>query len=205
MQKYLKPEQSLEREHAVLPRLSRSPHPYTRRSFRFDRPATWKQDLNEAVDIDGKHNVTSGCDTTNEGDSLQGQSIPRQSSEAASSSDAEEEQLLLLKALPPPSIKASKGLRIPPFTVGQHDNTPLLTPNALHEAQDLLAKGYFAVGTGSSISQDELEKLRARIETKRRLGLIHRACEVLLLVVITLVVLNGEGVWGHACRWSRGE
>lgn len=205
MQKYLKAEQSFEQENASLPRLSRSPHPYSRRSFRLETPTLSTPKLRDGVDDGETEDVGSGSATTKEDErqhSLNGQ---RHSSDTASSSDAEEEQQFQLKALPPPSIKPSKGLRISSQNGGQHDITPLLTPIALHEAEGRLANGYFGDTNGSSIAQVELDKLKTRFETKRRLGLIHRGCEVLLLVVITLVVLNGEGVWEQACRWSKGD
>jgi len=203
--KVLKAEQSFEQENGGLPRLSRSPHPYSRRSFRLESPSICAPKSRDGVDDRESQDIASGPTTTKEKERRRSQNGQRHSSDTASSSDAEEEQQFQFKALPPPSTKPSKGLRIPSQNGGQHDITPLLTPTALHEAEGRLANGYFDETNGSSISQVELDKLKIRFETKRRLSLIHRGCEVPLLVVITLVVLNGEGVWEQARRCSRGD
>jgi len=195
MQQTLAPE--VPSDNAV-PRLSRSPHPYTRKG------------TNETFTLSNKGARPSQVTTQQNDDNALG-SLPAQDeihdkrkASEVSNSEAEDEGVHQHKALPPTPLDMRKGLRIPSRPNG-NDATPLLTPSALYEEEERLKTGYFEHAEHDSVTQNTMVKARAKFHARRRAELLRRACEVLLLLGIAAVVLSGRGVWGHALRWSSSK
>ena len=182
----------------AVPRLSRSPHPYTRRG------------TNETFILSTNGvRLTQSKDQHNEeyvlgAHSMHDELYDRRKASEVSTSETEDEAVHQHKALPPTPLDIRKGLRIPPRSNGT-DATPLLTPSALYEEEERLKTGYFEHANHDSMTQDTMVKAGAKFQARRRAELLRRACEVLLLVGIVGVVLNGRGVREHALAWSSSK
>lgn len=179
-----------------LPRLSRSPHPYARRAL----TESLRLDISDTTTPSQSESCQAQVKTDRRTHAVGG---PRASPEV-SSSDVEEDKVLQLKALPPTPVRPRKGLRVP-IKANDYDVSPLLTPSALHEEEEKLARGYFTEATGdAALSKDDIDRARARFQARRRGELLRRGCEVLLVAVIAVVVLCGQGVWDCVKQCSRG-
>jgi hypothetical protein len=194
MQQTLAPEVASDK---AVPRLSRSPHPYTRRGTNetFTLGTNGARFSNTSQNDDNESGSQPAHDQT--------QDI-RQRAAESSNSETEDEAVHQHKALPPTPLDMRKGLRIPSRPKG-NDATPLLTPSALYEEEERLNNGYFEHAEHDSMTQDTMAKARAKFHARRRAELLRRACEVLLLMAIAGIVLNGRGVWEHAVAWSSSK
>jgi len=195
MQQTLAPEVPLDK---AVPRLSRSPHPYNRKGT--NETFTLSHNGAHLGPFQGQHtdfNDSSSLPTQEE-------IAEKRKASEVSSSGTEDEAIHQHKALPPTPLDMRKGLRLPPRSNGS-DATPLLTPSALYEEEERLNKGYFEHAEHDTMSQDNMDKARAKFHARRRAELLRRACEVLLLLGIVGIVLNGREVWEHMVAWSSSK
>lgn len=150
----------------------RSPHPYARRGRRAARPE----------------------------DSSNYQTPTNLSSESGTEAD-DEQPSQYLKALPPPSARPAKGLRLPDGTP-----SPLLTPSQLdHQGEE----GYFDRKTSQTpaehAEEDELLVARRLYEKRTRAERIRRVSEGALLAAIGLIIILAPSVTHALWNWHRGS
>ena len=128
-----------------------------------------------------------------------------------SGTEADDESISYTKALPAPPLRPRKGLKTGMGTGLDGAETPLLTPSAIDEEG---ARFDFSVTSNAksrksaaekTATDEELREARARFVKRRRAELGRRACEVLLLIVIGMLVLGNEMVRLAIQPWHRGQ
>lgn len=157
---------------------SRSPHPYHRRSSRL-------------LEVD------NGGSTGN-GGSFQGtprswRVTPRSSSD--SGTEADDESTGILKGLPAPPTRPRKGLRGIREQDGSPDSGSALDQPWLSQ-QKTRAR--------DKVDAEALEALR-RAKRRRRVGLLRRLSETLLLLAVGCIVASRGEARTAAWEWSRGR
>lgn len=156
--------------------LSRSPHPYHRRSFKL-------------LEVD---NGSTG----NEGNSQRRRSwrvTPKSSSD--SGTEADDESTGILKGLPAPPTRPRKGLR----GIREQDGSPD-SGSALDQPWLSRQKAR----TRNRIDAEAVEAMR-KARRRRRVGLIRRLSETLLLLAVGYIVISRSGTRAAARKWSRGR
>lgn len=202
---------------------SRSPHPYHRRSsvleggssrIKPDLAARSREEPLSAAAAGARKGKTS---TRGEEDV---QEVGRRDSETPavvgrgspneSGTEADDESISYIKALPAPPLRLHKGLKTTMGTGLDGPETPLLTPSAIDEEG---ARFDFPITNAKNkrsaaekaANDEELREARARFVKRRRAELGRRACEVLLLIVIGMLVLGNESVRSSIQPWHRGQ
>ncbi|KAF2725509.1 hypothetical protein K431DRAFT_280884 [Polychaeton citri CBS 116435] len=176
---------------------SRSPHPYLRHGV------GTQQDRNA-----GDHESDTGSgNVSDEGRRHQSQAEDQQSwrrnsnhsstTASESGTEADDERPRFIKALPPASLRSSKGL------IGgeKHDEdglTPLLTPSQLDDEGRRLSQDYFDRKT----SEEEAKAAQDKIRRRRLAELLRRTSEAGLMAAIAACVLCGKDSVTVACQWQ---
>ena len=116
-----------------------------------------------------------------------------QSSSGESGTEADDEHGTFLKALPPASLRPSKGLK---DAAGTRSGavSPLLTPSILdddhrrqHLGNPLASRGRFL---GLALAERQFQQTHEKFEAKRRAELLRRFVETLLLAGIGIVTVQ---------------
>jgi hypothetical protein len=150
----------------MVPRLSRSPHPYHRKS----------QKLIDSENLPPKQENSSDQSRT-----------PKSSSD--SGTDADDESTGFLKRLPAPPARPRKGLRTAAGSVRSGDTAPWLKRRP---AWSPFVRTSSRATSGRSSSEDSLsspEKSREIRHRQRRIGVLRRLCESALLLSVGAIVL----------------
>lgn len=202
---------------------SRSPHPYHRRSSVLEggtsriKPDIAARSREEPLSgaatgaRKGRKNTSGGEDENEVGrrDSETPAVVGRESP-IESGTEADDESISYIKALPAPPLRLHKGLKTAMGTGLDGSETPLLTPSAIDEEG---ARFDFPITNAKNkrsaaekaANEEELREARARFVKRRRAELGRRACEVLLLIVIGMLVLGNELVRSSIQPWHRGQ
>lgn len=163
--------------------LSRSPHPYHRRSSKL-------------LEAEGSSpgNDESFQQTRN------WRRTPKSSSD--SGTEADDESTGLLKGLPAPPTRPRKGLR----GIREHDGSP--DSGSAQDQPWLLQQktGNRNIGGGPTDRADtEAAEALKKFTRRRRVGLLRRVSETLLLVAVGSIVASGSEARAAVRNWQRGR
>lgn len=171
--------------------LSRSPHPYHRKSVQlhalsgdtsgtstpaFSSPlrSTTNTDDESAAPADGRH----------------GSPPYNQSTDSDSGTEADDEHFL--KGLPAPRLKGHKGLRNDDGS-RSGSSSPLMSPDIMNDGERRLSGPHMqAVLSAQRATNQELLQSLKRIQTKRKIEVRRRACEVVVLGAVGILVLSRD-------------
>jgi dolichol kinase len=203
-------EEYTEREEAAhLREFTRSPHPYIRHGSQINQQSRLGRGLERdpsrspLVPQQRRHSDVPASDSTpistaSEEGVRASAAVSVTGSE--SGTEADDERPNFVKLLPPPTIRPRKGLK-----VGERSEEAFLSPSQLDdEGRD--EEGYFRRRKGVTGESEEARKSRELEEQeklyRRRLHeFARRSSEVVLVGLIVLLVLCGEGVWATAWEW----
>ncbi|KAK5003700.1 hypothetical protein LTR28_009846 [Elasticomyces elasticus] len=126
-------------------------------------------------------------------------------SASESGTEADDEGYSFVKALPSANVRPRKGLRSAEQTEGS--TTPLLTPSQLDADIRRRSDGYFrwrtsAEGARRDADEEEQRAVRTRFTKRRRAEYIRRTLEGLLLGVIGITVVCGNGVVSRTWQYQ---
>ena len=194
--------------------LTRSPHPYHRRSIHLysskearaglsPNPSEHSSGSSWSSDAEEGKKAAHGAES--------GSQIPSRSM-SESGTEADDEGYSFVKALPAPPIRPHKGLRDLRGTDidGIRSESPLLTPSILDEESRRLSNrsGYFKgtrkASEASSPSDEEVRREREKFAKRRRAELLRRGFEVILVGAIGALVVGGAEATRTLRIWSRG-
>lgn len=193
-------------------RLSRSPHPYHRRSISSTNPFDASNISTPVLGTPLRSTQNTDDERTNVTPVRQGSIAYTHSTDSDSGTEADDEHFL--KGLPAPKHKGHKGLI---NGDGSRSDTPspALSPDIVKDGERQLGATYKkAVLSAQRATNEEIWHARQKLGKKRIIELRRRACEVILLGVVGLVVfLSAEGrksaaQWRHGkctSSWQRGE
>ncbi len=173
-------------------RLARSPHPYHQQYFdlphgseRFSRVPSASLQPAPGQNDHGSRPVTpgrTGHGSTNSDDS---------------GTEADDEHFL--KGLPAPKLRPHKGLR----AVGGA-SSPLLSPALWEEDVATPRRSRQASALSSELSQDSVREAAQRLQQKRRIELVRRTTETLLLGSVGVMVCRGGDARHVLHLWRQG-
>lgn len=170
--------------------LSRSPHPYHRRSLNLP---------NGELNLGG---VWAGHDE-NHGQKL----TPKSSSD--SGTEADDESGSLLKGLPAPPARPRKGLRDLRGNRADTDASPLVTPSFLNADQRRLCfqavKKHAAGGRVKEETDGETRRIREKYTRRKWAEAVRRLSEMALLMAVGAIVCCGKDVLSAARQWRKGK
>ena len=117
-----------------------------------------------------------------------------------SGTEADDERPDFMKLLPPPSLRPRKGLKI-----GERSEEAFLSPSQLddegRDEEDYFRRRKSMTGESEEARKRREEEEQEKLYRRRLHEFARRSSEVVLVGVIVLIVLYGEGVWDTAWEW----
>ena len=117
-----------------------------------------------------------------------------------SGTEADDERPDFMKLLPPPSLRPRKGLKI-----GERSEEAFLSPSQLddegRDEEDYFRRRKSTTGESEEARKSREEEEQEKLYRRRLHEFARRTSEVVLVGVIVLIVLYGEGVWDTAWEW----
>ena len=184
---------------ALIPRLSRSPHPYHRQNDQIHQSslAAQRRSLRSRPDIaQNTSQILSAQYVTGyfDADSRKRRKIATSSSD--SGTEADDERPSLLRGLPAPDTRPRKGLRVSQGQETDPGSSPFLTPSQLDERPGSLVAGSGLERRISATSQGVADTRIAHMHdknTRRRRGeLVRRLVEVVILATVGYISVKGS-------------
>ena len=190
------------------PRLSRSPHPYSKQKsdvLQDDRSTTayLRKALVNPADTESILKSEKNEHTYFDADHRKRRKLSFSPSDSGTEADDERGRTSLL-GLPAPPVRPRKGLKGPH---GSDTDSPLLTPSYLDAESRRLDSKAQKKRRGSLQSQsctdEETTRLRQKFKQRRRAELIRRVSETMLMGAIGLIVCGKDSGW-LSRLWVRG-
>ena len=195
-------------------RLSRSPHPYHRRSSSVRKNDLTIPSHTPRRPIDGhtQAQLTASLPQENGFDGggcsdVDGQKRRGYSSSPSDSGTEADDESGVLRGLPAPAIRSRKGFR---GSTHFDPLNPLLTPSSFDEdSRKLVSDHHFRHDVLSLLGEEESSKVRAKFIRRRQAELMRRLSETILLGSIGCIACTDSPirVWkrGNYLAWEREQ
>jgi dolichol kinase len=210
------PEKDLELEHGELQEeatdlreFTRSPHPYHRhgsqisQQSRLGRGSQRDPSGGTLVHEQGRYTGSEDNAASSESEASVKDGIRRvapSTTGSESGTEADDERPDFMKLLPPPSLRPRKGLKI-----GERSEEAFLSPSQLddegRDEEDYFRRRKSMTGESEEARKRREEEEQEKLYRRRLHEFARRSSEVVLVGVIVLIVLYGEGVWDTAWEW----